>query len=155
MAIGVCVHVAMTAWRYRNMPHFGSLVDDGVYWVSAKALAEGQGYRVVSLPEKPWQTKYPPLYPAYMALVWKLNPRFPENLSLATLFAWLWAPPVLLLSFLMFRMLGLVLAEACLLTALLAVNPHFLYFFERHPYGSALHRPAAGRLAFARARGEN
>jgi len=110
------------------MPQLGSFVDDGIYWVSAKSLADGDGYRIPSLPERPWQTKYPPLYPAYLSLVWRINPDFPSNLPLATLFAWAWMPPFLLLSFLALRRLELTQGEALALTALLAVNPHLLYF---------------------------
>jgi hypothetical protein len=54
--------------------------DDGVYISTAKALAEGQGYRLINLPDAPVQTKYPLLYPALLALIWKLWPAFPDNL---------------------------------------------------------------------------
>jgi hypothetical protein len=110
------------------MPQLGTLVDDATLWVSARALVAGEGYRLAFLPEKPWQTKYPPLYPAYLSLVWRINPDFPSNLPLATLFAWAWMPPFLLLSFLALRRLELTQGEALALTALLGVNPHLLYF---------------------------
>src|SRR5207248_9770976 len=80
------------AWQWRTMPHLGFYHDDGIYWVSAKSLAEGHGYRILSLPNQPLQTKYPPLFPALLALVWKVNPAFPANLPLATLFTWLILP---------------------------------------------------------------
>lgn len=124
----LCLPSAVTAWRHRQQPQFGSHVDAGVYWVTAKAIAEGHGYRIVFLPGEPWQTKYPPLYPAYMAHVWKLRPVFPDNLTLGTFFAWLWAPPALWLAFLVWRRLAFGQWPALGLTALLAVNPHFLYF---------------------------
>jgi hypothetical protein len=54
--------------------------DDGIYISTAKALAEGQGYRLINLPEAPPQTKYPPLYPALLAVIWKIYPTFPDNL---------------------------------------------------------------------------
>jgi hypothetical protein len=54
--------------------------DDGVYISTAKALAEGQGYRLINLPDAPVQTKYPLLYPVLLALIWKLWPAFPDNL---------------------------------------------------------------------------
>lgn len=54
--------------------------DDGIYISTAKALAEGQGYRLINLPEAPPQTKYPPLYPALLAIIWKIYPTFPDNL---------------------------------------------------------------------------
>ena len=56
------------------MPHLGFYHDDTINLVSAKALADGNGYRIPSLPQQPWQTKYPPIFPALLALVWKLNP---------------------------------------------------------------------------------
>lgn len=60
-------------------PGVGFSHDDGIYVVTAKALATGQGYRIISLPDAPAQTKYPPLFPALLAVVWKLYPVFPAN----------------------------------------------------------------------------
>ena len=54
--------------------------DDAIYVSTAKALASGQGYRLINLPGAPFQTKYPILYPAILALIWKLWPSFPNNL---------------------------------------------------------------------------
>jgi hypothetical protein len=54
--------------------------DDGIYLSTAQALAEGRGYRLINLPEAPAQTKYPPLYPALLSIIWKLYPTFPDNL---------------------------------------------------------------------------
>src|SRR5881409_1429359 len=59
---------------------FGFYHDDGIYVVTAKALATGQGYRIISLPYEPAQTKYPPFYPFLLSLVWRAYPRFPNNL---------------------------------------------------------------------------
>lgn len=124
----LCAPVTLTAWRWRDLPQFGAAADDGIYWVTAKALAEGRGYRIESLPGEPWQTKYPPLYPAYLALAWKINPEFPANLALGVLLTWLWAPPLLLLSFLTYRKLGVTASHAVVLTALFALNSWFLHF---------------------------
>ncbi len=74
------------------MPHLGFYHDDSIFWVSAHSLATGNGYRIESLPGQPYQTKYPPLYCALLAGIWKLDPQFPANLPLATLFAWLMLP---------------------------------------------------------------
>jgi hypothetical protein len=60
----------------------GQCHDDAIYVLTAKALAEGEGYRLVNLPGEPPQTKYPPLYPALLAGLWKLWPDFPANLLL-------------------------------------------------------------------------
>ena len=57
----------------------GSWLDDGVYLVTAKALADGKGYRHLELPGEPYQTKYPILYPLVLSLVWLLFPEFPGN----------------------------------------------------------------------------
>lgn len=58
----------------------GVFHDDAIYVATAKALATGQGYRLINLPGSPLQTKYPLLYPALLALIWKLWPSFPNNL---------------------------------------------------------------------------
>ena len=56
--------------------------DDGIYVITAKALAQGEGYRLINLPNSPLQTKYPILYPALLAIIWKIWPSFPKNLLL-------------------------------------------------------------------------
>lgn len=83
---------AYLAWTLRDMPHLGFYHDDSIYWVSARSLATGSGYRIQSLPGEPYQTKYPPLYPALLAGIWKIDPHFPANLPLATLFSWAFLP---------------------------------------------------------------
>ena len=60
---------------------FGEYHDDGIYVATAKALATNQGYRIISLPYEPPQTKYPPFYPLLLSFIWKINPRFPQNLT--------------------------------------------------------------------------
>jgi len=57
----------------------GQFHDDALYLSTAQSLANGQGYRHASLPTNPIQTKYPPLYSAAMAVVWKIAPSFPDN----------------------------------------------------------------------------
>lgn len=54
--------------------------DDAIYVSTAKALAGGEGYRLINLPWEPLQTKYPILYPALLAGIWRVWPRFPDNL---------------------------------------------------------------------------
>lgn len=60
----------------------GVFQDDGIYVVLAKSLATGEGYRYLNLPGAPAATHYPPLYPAFLALLWKLDPAFPQNVTL-------------------------------------------------------------------------
>lgn len=57
----------------------GVFWDDGVYLISAKALATGAGYRFLHLPGAPPAVHFPPLWPALLAVVWKLSPSFPDN----------------------------------------------------------------------------
>ena len=92
VVLAVLAPSAYLAWTLRTMPHLGFYQDDSIYWVSARSLAMGDGYRIESLPGQPYQTKYPPLYSTLLAGIWKLNPQFPSNLPLATLFAWLLLP---------------------------------------------------------------
>lgn len=54
--------------------------DDGIYALTGKALAQGDGYRLINLPSSPPATKYPPLYPALLSLVWRASSEFPANL---------------------------------------------------------------------------
>lgn len=59
----------------------GVFWDDGVYLITARALADGEGYRFVHLPGAPSAVHYPPLWPIVLAGVWKLVPAFPDNLA--------------------------------------------------------------------------
>lgn len=61
----------------------GTFVDDAQYAVLAKALREHAGYRVLNLPGAPVETKYPPGYPALLALVW--DPAQPDAVNLQRL----------------------------------------------------------------------
>lgn len=53
----------------RDFP-VGTFVDDAQYAVLAKSLREGRSYRVLSLPDRPPETKFPPGFPAVLAAVW-------------------------------------------------------------------------------------
>jgi hypothetical protein len=126
--LAILIPSAQFAWRNRDMPQFAYMHDDGVFFVSAQSLAAGQGFRIPSLPETPAQTKYPVLYPAYLALVWLLNPSFPANLALATLASWLALAACLALAFLYYRAAGLSGARAWVLTGLAGLSPYVVLF---------------------------
>ncbi len=119
---------AYLAWTLRTMPQLGFYHDDSIYWVSGKSLADGNGYRIASLPGEPYQTKYPPLYPALLAGVWKLNPDFPSNLPLATLCAWLFFPLYIGAAWMFFREYGFGLGERCVLTLAAGLSPVAVVF---------------------------
>ena len=60
----------------------GLFHDDGIYAVVGKAIAQGEGYRIVSLPNAPAQTKYPFLYSFLLSSLWAMSPSFPQNIAL-------------------------------------------------------------------------
>ena len=80
------------AWLGRDLPHLGSFHDDGVYLEAARGLAAGDGYRIGSLPLRPAQTKYPPGYPLYLSLAWRIGSDLDTVLPWALLLTWLWLP---------------------------------------------------------------
>lgn len=72
-AAGLALAIVVGA-SFRMVPGVvGVIDDDAVYAVTGKALAEGDGYRLVNLPGAPPQTKYPILYPAILSLAWRLG----------------------------------------------------------------------------------
>ena len=69
--------------HWRMVPEAcGGYHDDAIYVITAKALAQGLGYKLINLPHPLFQTKYPILYPALLAAIWKVWPAFPDNLLL-------------------------------------------------------------------------
>ena len=120
--IAILLPSAAVAWRYRDMPHLGLLSDDGLYWVSAKSLAETSSYRILSFPGAPYQTKYPPLYPLLLSAIWRLDPHCPENLKWATALCWLFLPACLYLARKWYRKQGMGSLEAWALCGGLALD---------------------------------
>jgi len=119
---------AWFAWQNRHMPQFGQAHDDAIYYIASKSLADGQGYRISSLPQAPYETKYPPLLPWLLAIAWMVQPKFPENLAIATAIQWAMIPPFLWLCAAWFRRAGLSESYRWLAVALLAVQPYTVMF---------------------------
>lgn len=119
---------AWLAWTFPELPHFGWIHDDGIYLVTAKALAEGQGYRIASFPGAPYQTKYPPLYPAVLALIWRWKPHFPENLSWCLLLSWLGLAVFLAIVYRVFRRFEFSETKSAALTAAVGLTPPIAYY---------------------------
>lgn len=128
--IWLCLPTFLFVWHNRDVPHFGILQDDGIYLIDAQALAQGAGYRILSLPAKPFDTRYPPLYPLYLSLAWRLIPAFPANLSMAIMLSWLSFPVVLMLAYLWSRHHGFPTPIAWVIVGLLALNPYVLFFLS-------------------------
>ncbi len=103
--------------------------DDAIYVATAKALANGQGYRLINLPGAPLQTKYPILYPAVLALIWKLWPSFPNNLPAMQALSLLAGGAVAGLAYLYLVRFGYCTRGVALAAGLLcATSINFLYF---------------------------
>lgn len=110
--------------RARPELFFGQFHDDSIYFTTAKALAQGHGYTLISFPGNPPETKYPILYPWLLSLIWKLNPAFPDNLNLAVHVTELFGCWSLLAAFFLLRRLsGLGDGPALCLTAIWALQP--------------------------------
>lgn len=123
LALAPAAHLA---WVARDMPHFGHLHDDSIYFVCAKSLAEGRGYRILSLPAEPFQTKYPPRWPLALAAIWKLDPRFPENLRWGMALAWLTLSTFVALARRWFRRSGFGAGASTALGATIARSPRVI-----------------------------
>jgi 4-amino-4-deoxy-L-arabinose transferase-like glycosyltransferase len=76
----ILVGAALLYYLTLKPDRLGEYHDDSVYVATAKALAEGRGYKIISLPYQPAETKYPPLHPFLLSLVWRIAPSFPGNL---------------------------------------------------------------------------
>jgi hypothetical protein len=116
------------AWQARAMPHIGIYHDDAIYLGSAKSMAAGEGYRIASLPEKPDQRKFPPLYPLLLSIAWRIDPNFPNNLPLVMLLSWLMLPASALGTFALLRQAGRSLSECTAFAAWTAMNPIAVMF---------------------------
>jgi len=121
--LGALVPSGLLAWKARAVPQLGYFQDDGLYWIAGKSLAEGRGYRILSFPGEPFQTKYPPLYPLLLSAVWKLRPQFPANLPLASVLNWLMLPAYLLAAWKLTREIGLESTRRVILLFALALSP--------------------------------
>lgn len=114
--------IAGPVWEGRQQWHWGQGNDDGFYWVTAKSLASGEGYRVISLPGKPYSVKYPPLYPLYLSIAWRLQPSFPASLSVAAGLQALLLPIYLALLLILFRQFGFTWRRSFLLAGMTIVT---------------------------------
>ena len=77
----LCLATIVAGWIVADPQTVGLYHDDGIYVATAKSLAEHGAYRLINVPGQPFQTKYPPLYPAGLAAIWRVRPHFPANVS--------------------------------------------------------------------------
>jgi hypothetical protein len=76
------VAAVLTIYVLRLNGAAGLMVDDGYYMMLAKALSEGEGYRLVSSATTAMVPLYPPGFPALLSIVFRLFPEFPQNVWL-------------------------------------------------------------------------
>jgi hypothetical protein len=84
--LAILALIAKPVWDARQQWQFGEGRDDAVYMVTAKSLAAGSGYRQENLPGCPYLNKYPPMFPLFMSIAWRLQPDFPRTLEMASFF---------------------------------------------------------------------
>jgi len=116
----VLAAVYATAWF---LPAIGLDHDDTLYLVTAKAIVAGHGYTVESLPRPIPQTKFPPLFPAVLALFTLVSRQtlWLKLLPLACAAGWLVLTRKLLLK------MGASRSGALLIVGLTAASPTVVF----------------------------
>jgi 4-amino-4-deoxy-L-arabinose transferase-like glycosyltransferase len=71
--------VALFFWLGTLDSNVGFYMDDHLYYLPAQAIAEGRGYRVLSVPGEPFQDRHPPAYPLLLSAIYRLEPQFPAH----------------------------------------------------------------------------
>ena len=106
----------------------GLIVDDAWYVVLAKALAQGDGYRLISSAAAEILPAVPPGFPAILSLIFRVAPSFPDNL------VWLKLVSVLAMAGVGFacwvdftRHRGVPPAPALLLVAAIVLTPALVF----------------------------
>jgi hypothetical protein len=126
-----CILIGYIAFVARMHPInlFGLQQDDSIYFSSAKALAEGKGYILPSVPgNPPAANKFPILYPWMLSWVWRWNPSFPLNVNDGVALTVAFGLIYITFVFIFFhRSLKMGDAEALLLTAFCAFHPVILF----------------------------
>jgi hypothetical protein len=110
--------------------------DASLYLTGAKALAEGRGYRMVTHEGSEAIGLYPPLQSFFLSAVWRLYPRFPDNVWLLNLAMYLLGIAVLGAFYYLLLQYGLPRWLAGLITASLGISPNWyllLILFSSEP----------------------
>lgn len=74
--------IGLAVYLLRLNPVAGMMIDDAWYMVLAKALANGDGFRLISSATTAVQPLYPVGFPALLSLVFRIDPVFPHNVWL-------------------------------------------------------------------------
>jgi hypothetical protein len=113
----------LVGWLSLSTGDFGGFHDDGIYVVTARSLALTGEYRITSLPGEPYQQKWPIVFPAMLAAVWRIAGDFPANVVWLKAVSLLAGAVFLSLTFGMLRNLGASTWTAAMVTGVCAVNP--------------------------------
>jgi hypothetical protein len=129
IVLGLLVGIA-GVWS-SNKEVLGLFHDDGIYAVVAKSLSDGTGYQIISLPTAPDQTKYPFLYSYILSWLWRLYPKFPDNIGLLKAANAAFLAAIFVLSYLFYRrrVKGQE-SEGLLFAALVCINPAVFSFTD-------------------------
>ena len=113
----------IVGWLSLSPGDFGAFHDDGIYVVTARSLAVTGEYRITSLPGEPYQRKYPIVFPALLAAVWRIAGDFPANIVWMKAVSLLAGAVFLSLTFGMLRSVGSSDWTAAVITGVCAVIP--------------------------------
>jgi hypothetical protein len=113
----------VVGWLSLSTWDFGAYHDDGIYTVTARSLAVTGEYRITSLPGEPYQRKYPILFPAMLAAVWRIAGDFPANIVWLKAVSLLAGAVFLSLTFGLLRSIGSSGWSAAVITGICAVMP--------------------------------
>jgi hypothetical protein len=107
----------------------GMMVDDAWYVILAKALADGEGYRLLNAPGGEFiLPMYPPGFPLLLSLVFRAGTEFPDNVILLKTVSIAAMLAVSLLSYLyLHRFRGLPAHVAALAAMAIALTPSFVF----------------------------
>lgn len=102
--------------------------DDSIYLITAKALAQGEGYRHSGITGLPPARQYPVVYPAVLAVLWRLFPQYPANLGAMQLVSGVAGALAIPVAYAYLVRSGLAPPGLALLAALMAaVNPIWVW----------------------------
>jgi len=114
-----------------NKEVLGLFHDDGIYVVVGKSIHDGAGYRIISLPSSPHQTKYPFLYSYILSWLWSFNPKFPDNIGLLKAANAVLLAAIFVLSYLFYRCrVQKEESEGLLFATLVCINPAVFSFTD-------------------------
>ena len=113
----------VVGWLSLSTADFGAFHDDGIYAVTARSLAVTGEYRITSLPGEPYQRKYPIVFPAVLAAVWRIAGDFPANIVWLKAVSLLAGAVFLSLTFGLLRNVGASAWTAAVITGVCAVMP--------------------------------